>query len=158
MDVESLRKELEEHLKNNPDEHAPAGFRDRFEATIEDIEAADSDESRTELEAQLHQIRVEAEVAVKCACDDGEASAPTASREEAAAEAPAPKPEADDSDPIVGAAAPDPEIVEPKIDDHAAEPIVEPREDPGQGLMQRYGLLLVVALIVVVAAAYYLRG
>jgi hypothetical protein len=167
MDVDTLRNELEEHLKNNPDEHAPSGFRDRFEATVEDIEAAESEECRAELEAQLRQIRVEAEVAVKCACGEGEeagdAPAPTASRDEEVAEAPAaeapPEAAVDEPAAMAGPPAVAPEIAEAKIDDSGpAEPIDDVREDPGQGLMQRYGILIVVVLIVVVAAVYYLRG
>jgi hypothetical protein len=158
MDVDSLRKELEEHLKNNPDDHAPNGFRDRFEETAEDLAAADSDESRAELEAQLRQIRVEAEMAVKCACDDGgEAPAPMASRKEVIADAPVTEAKADDSGTAAGAGSADPEIVEAKIDDHGAARRIDDPE-PRQGLMQRYGLLLVVILIVVAAAAYYFRG
>ena len=69
MDVDALRKELEEHLGKNPDENAPSGFRDRFESVLEQMRADDGvpDEAWN---AQLQRIRDEAEAAAKCASDD----------------------------------------------------------------------------------------
>ena len=71
MDVDSLRKELEEHLKKNPDESAPSGFRDRFESVLEQMAADDGIED-SEWEAQLQRIRDEAEAAHKCTGDQSD--------------------------------------------------------------------------------------
>lgn len=118
MDVDSLKNELEGHLKRNPDENAPSGFRDRFAATIEDIEAAEDEESKAELQAALQQIRAEAEAAANCACDPAEvpkAEADEAEAVEAKADEPPPEPP-------VAAAAPEAESVEAKLDEPLAEP------------------------------------
>lgn len=69
MDVDALRKELEEHLGKNPDDNAPSGFRDRFETVLEQKRADDGVPDEV-WDAQLRRIRDEAEVAAKCASDD----------------------------------------------------------------------------------------
>ena len=71
MDVDALRKELEEHLKKNPDGSAPSGFRDRFESVLEQM-AADDGITDDEREAELQRIRDEAEAAHKCASDQSD--------------------------------------------------------------------------------------
>ena len=98
MDVESLRAEMEEHLKNNPDKDAPGGFRDRFAYVAEQHASDDCDFPKPVLEAQLMQIRVEAEAAVKAARAD---SAPKP-RMEAPAEPTReiPRPHGDPGDPL----------------------------------------------------------
>ena len=71
MDVDALRKELEEHLEKNPDQDAPSGFRDRFESALEQMDADDgiSDEQR---EAELQRIRDEAKAAHSCVSDQSD--------------------------------------------------------------------------------------
>ena len=173
MDVGTLRDELEEQLKNNPDEHAPSGFRDRFEATVEGMEAADDAETKAALEAQLRQIRAEAEAAVKCACgEDEQAPAPSAEQEEAAAEAPPVEAKMEEFAPaepaiveakVEDSAPAEPAIVEANVDDHEAaasptpEPVHDPVAEPAAGLMQRYGLVLAAALVALVVAIYFYR-
>ena len=63
MDVDSLRTELEKHLARNPDEHAPHGFRDRFNAFAEQYQAEEGEEPRAVIEQELHRVRAEAETA-----------------------------------------------------------------------------------------------
>jgi len=65
MDVETLRAELEKHLEKNPHEDAPGGFRDRFEAAAELLQAGDTEIPKSELEENLQQICDEAEAAAK---------------------------------------------------------------------------------------------
>lgn len=65
MDLASLRRELEEHLKHNPHDQAPEGFRDRFEHWAEAYEAEQDEESKAELATLLRRIPEEAEAAAK---------------------------------------------------------------------------------------------
>ena len=74
MDVAALRNELEQHLANNPHPQAPCGFRDRFDAVVEELESDDDDLPRADLEAWLLRIRDEAKAAA-AADDAGDASA-----------------------------------------------------------------------------------
>jgi cobalamin biosynthesis Mg chelatase CobN len=156
MDVDSLRNELENHLKRNPDEHAPSGFRDRFAATIEDLEAAEDDESKAELEAALKQIRAEAEAAANCACDPAEAQ--EAGPDEAKAEEPRSEPDAAAVAPAVQAVEPAAEeLPEPSAAapaEQASDPVVA---EPVSGPMQRYGLILAAILVALVVAVYFYR-
>ena len=71
MDVDGLRKELEEHLKKNPDESAPSGFRDRFESILEQMKADDGI-TDDEWHVQLQRIRDEAEAAHTCLGDQSD--------------------------------------------------------------------------------------
>ena len=70
MDVGTLRAELEKHLEKNPHEDAPGGFRDRFEAAAELLQAGDTEIPKSALEEELQQIHDEAAAAAKA----GEAS------------------------------------------------------------------------------------
>jgi|GEM_PF-5747382 len=163
MDVDSLKNELEGHLKRNPDENAPSGFRDRFAATIEDIEAAEDEESKKELQAALEQIRAEAEAAANCACEPAEAP------KDGADEAEAVEAKADERppEPPVAAAAPAAKAVEAKVDESLAESPAaaatpaerasEPLAEPVSGPMQRYGLIGAAVLIALVVALYFYR-
>jgi hypothetical protein len=128
MDVDSLKAELEEHLAKNPDEHAPGGFRDRFDLLVEQYQADDGDVPKSVLEAELQQIRSEAEAAWSCCA--------TPHAEEAPPRAEAVEIPADPGGPISAPA-----------DD------VDP---PASGLM-RYGLALVAALVILAAAYYFFR-
>jgi len=132
MDVDSLKAELEEHLAKNPDEHAPHGFRDRFNIVVEQYQAAESDVPKAVLETQLQQIRADAEAAWKC-CDAPHA--PDEPHRVETAERPAvPAP----GDPISA-----------RVDEH-----VNPATP---GFIQRYGLALIVAVVVLGAAYYFFR-
>jgi hypothetical protein len=150
MDVGSLKNELEEHLKKNTDEHAPHGFRDRFEMVAVELEAAGDEGLRSALEAQLHQIRAEAEAAAKCCAgggaDDEAEPVAGATRPGAAASAREAEPAAG---PPASASTPGAATADPEISDMATE--------PSPGFLQRFGLPLLVALIVVVALLYYFR-
>lgn len=68
MDVDGLRKELEEHLAKNPDANAPSGFRDRFDSALEQMAGEDGIPD-SKWEAQLQRIRDEAEAAHNCLGD-----------------------------------------------------------------------------------------
>ncbi len=171
MDVDSLKNELEEHLKRNPDEHAPSGFRDRFAATLEDIEAAGSDEEKKELEAELQRIRTEAECAANCACGDsgdaaseadeakGEDRAAEAPAAATAAEAPRDEPMAEEPAPAASAAEPSPPPASagPRPAAAPAEAANDSAGEPAAGLMQRYGLILALVLIALVVVIYFYR-
>ncbi|HMJ93738.1 MAG TPA: hypothetical protein VK472_06540 [Allosphingosinicella sp.] len=71
MDVDGLRKELEEHLKENPDKNAPSGFRDRFDTVLEQMAAEDGVPDDV-WEGQLQRIRNEAEAAHNCLRDQSD--------------------------------------------------------------------------------------
>jgi hypothetical protein len=130
MDVDSLKTELEKHLANNPDEHAPHGFRDRFDTVVEQYQAEGGTVSKSALEAELLQIRVEAEAAANAAASPGAEAAP-----------PRVEPPVRPVPPGEPAGAPGNDSVDP----------------PASGLVQRYGLALVVAVIVLAAAYYFFR-
>lgn len=140
MDVDSLRNELEEHLKRNPDADAPSGFRDRFAAIVEDIEAADDEESKAGLQAALQQIRAEAEAAANCACEPAEVPETGTDKAEAV--------EAKADEPLAEA----PVAVAPP-----AEPTSEPVAEPVSGPMQRYGLIAAAVLVALAVALYFYR-
>ncbi|HEY5721383.1 MAG TPA: hypothetical protein VIT45_03585 [Allosphingosinicella sp.] len=146
MDVDALRKELEEHLKKNPDEHAPSGFRDRFESVLEQLGGDDGipDEAWV---AQLHRIRDEAEAAAKCGCDDG-----------------GERGDEDLTEPADGGDSPP---VEQRPDDHdttnspadSSGPRIAESEGQGPaGLLQRFGIPLGVAALALAAAYFTLRS
>lgn len=135
MDVDSLRAELENHLANNPDEHAPHGFRDRFDSFAEQYLAADDDSPKAALEQELQQIRDEAEAAAKAA---GEAGAPAPRAE------PTP-PRAQKVEAPAAAVDPVREIVDAHV--NPAEP----------GFMQRYGVAVIILAVVLAGAWYFFR-
>ena len=139
VDVANLKSDMEQHLEKNPDENAPEGFRDRFEAAVAELESAENDEERDACHAQLRQIRKEAEAAAKAAGMAGE--------EGSAAEAGA----SDDT----GGPAAEEQTVAP------GEPTPEaPPDAVGEatGFLQRYGLPLLIVLVVLVAAYLVLRS
>ena len=70
MDIAGLRRELEEQLERNPHRQAPDGFRSRFDHMAEDYEAAEDEEARSRLEAQLRQVRDEAEAAANAGIEE----------------------------------------------------------------------------------------
>ena len=147
MDIDSLRNELEEHLKRNPDPDAPSGFRDRFDELAADIEAAQDEESKTELKAQLAKIRAEAEAAADCACDHSAASEAEA-RETGIDERSAGAAEAQVAEPP---------SAEPATTGLPAEQANEPVAGPESGLIQRYGLIIAAVLVALVVAIYFYR-
>jgi len=130
MDVDSLKAELEEHLAKNPDEHAPSGFRDRFDTLVAQYKSDDEDVPKATLEAQLQKIRSEAEAAWACcaAPHAGEAPPPRAEQVDAPA---------DPGGPV-------------------SAPADQPADTPASGFM-RYGLTIVAALVVLAAAYYFYR-
>ena len=67
MDVDSLKAELEKHLAKNPDEHAPHGFRDRFNTLVEQYQSEGDCIPKPYWSSELQQIRNEAEAAAKAA-------------------------------------------------------------------------------------------
>lgn len=71
MDIAKLRNRLEEHLKSNPHNEAPEGFRDRFEHWVAEYEAEESGEMKARLAELLQSVPDEAEAASKA----GEADA-----------------------------------------------------------------------------------
>jgi hypothetical protein len=131
MDVDGLRKELEEHLKANPDENAPSGFRDRFESALEQM-ASDDGIPDEIWEAQLQRIRNEAEAAAKSACDDGDP--------------PPPKKELDGGD----------EIKPPAVDSGGGNAGTEGRDSAA--FLRRFALPLGVAAIALAAAYFAFRS
>ena len=141
MDVEALRNELEQHLSKNPDEHAPHGFRDRFETLVEQYQAGDDDIPKEAIETELQQIRNEAEAAWSCCAEHprGEA-APKIEEAPKAEDRPAPP----SPEPIERPAAAPADTVVP---DEPAEP----------GFMQRYGLALIIIVVALGAAWYFFR-
>lgn len=130
MDVDSLKAELEEHLAKNPDEHAPGGFRDRFDTLVEQYKDEGDDVPKSAMETELQQILDEAEAAWNAAASPR-------------AETPPPR-----AEPVERPAAPgDP--IRATIDAHVNPP--EP------GFMMRYGLALIIALVVLAGAYYFFR-
>jgi hypothetical protein len=143
MDVDSLRNELEKHLANNPDAHAPHGFRDRFNIAVEQYEAGGEGIPKEALEAELQQIRVEAEAAARAAGTEGDA--PAQPHAEAVQDA------------VVAPEAPaEPIAVAPAAPVVASSPAPSADHgDPAPGGFARYGVPLIVALIVMAAAWYF---
>jgi len=135
MDVDSLKAELEEHLKKNPHPDAPDGFRDRFDAFVEQhaAEADEDDFSKAELEEQLKRIRDEAEAAWNAAGAD-----PGGAPKVDAPSAPAPAPR-------VGAPS------APAADGGGGGDAA----GASPGFLQQYGIALVAALIVLVIGYFY---
>lgn len=157
MDVDGLRIELERHLKGNPHEDAPSGFRDRFDVVVEQYRADDGEVPKSALEALLRQIANEAEAAVKA--------------------------HAADPPPLVGARPPGGTAGDGRTDSDsgetgdsgkpgfvqrssetavAAEPGLVQRSSAaaiaaGPGFVQRYGVALVILVLVLVAAYLYVR-
>jgi hypothetical protein len=154
MDVDSLRAELEEHLKKNTDEHAPHGFRDRFDTLAVELGEAGDAGSKSALEAQLHQVRVEAEAAAKC-CEGGHAAdtpehPPGAAAPEAAPAAIAPEPAA-------AAAAPAAQMDDQRSAAEGKAWAGDMATAPAPGFLQRFGIPLLIVVILLIAAWLYLR-
>jgi hypothetical protein len=153
MDVDGLRNELEELLKKNPDENAPQGFRDRFEAAVAMMSVEGDGIPVQAQEAELQRIRDEAEAA---------AAAAGGARAGRGAPAPAPKRKATaPTRPKKG----DPGPVETKIDDHGSAAgaqmgsgPVEAQDSASAALLQRFGIAGGVAVAVLVAAYFFLRS
>jgi hypothetical protein len=136
MDVDSLKAELEEHLAKNPDEHAPHGFRDRFDSLAEQYKIEGCKVPKSVWEGELQRVRDDAEAAWKAAEGSGAGAAPRA-------EAPTPR-----ADAVEAPAAPA---------ERSDPPTVDPVDPPAPGFMQRYGIALVVAAVVLVGAWYFFR-
>ena len=146
MDVDGLRQELEEHLKKNPDESAPSGFRDRFESVLEQMKADDGI-TDDEWHAQLQRIRDEAEAAHTCVGDQSDVpdnEAPT--------------------DPAGGGDSPP---VEQDPDDRGPTdppnpgsdgPIADTGGEVSAGFLRRFGLPLGVPVIALAAAYFAFRS
>jgi len=130
MDVDSLKAELEKHLANIPDEHAPHGFRDRFDTLAEQYQAEGGDVPKSVLETELGQIRAEAEAAANAAAMPG-------------SEAPPPRAEA-----VEAPAAPSEPAGAP-----AQEPVAPP---PAAG--PRLAFAIVLIIVVLAATYYFFRG
>jgi len=146
MDLESLKAEMEEHLKHNPDADAPQGFRDRFDTVVEELKSGDNDFEESELHAQLQQIRDEAEAAA-CAHEAGggdDADDPGVGRP---------------ADPPRASAAPDgPDIGDPPAGGASITP--EPRvtdAEPSGGALQRFGFPVLVVVVLLAAAYFFFR-
>jgi hypothetical protein len=129
MDVDSLKAELEKHLAKNPDEHAPHGFRDRFNTLVEQYQSEGDSIPKPVLEQELQQIRNEAEAAAKAAGTEPADDLASAPRSDVVAAPPAP------SAPVEA-------------------PADEPADTPSSGLGMGT-ILILVAVIVVLAGAYY---
>lgn len=150
MDVAGLRQEMERFLAQNADHDAPTGFRCRFETAVQAYEAEGGSIPKSELEAELRQIRNEAEIAVKAAeADHAEAAPPPAEPVVAPAErkapvAPiaAPEAPAEREEPAAAPAAPE-------------EPVAERDGAPVFGGVVTYGIGILVALAAL-AGAYFL--
>lgn len=169
MDIASLRRELEEHLKLNPHHEAPEGFRDRFEHWAEAYEAETDEEAKTELEALLRRIPAEAEAAASCAMEDAP-EAGAASDEGGATQRESPAPAAPDiSEAADDPSAPRPEPPAPpsaaadetRADDGGAAPAAdvprreEPAPAPDAGSGAGTWLLLAAIVLALAAAAYF---
>jgi hypothetical protein len=127
MDVDALRAELEKHLANNPDEEAPHGFRDRFDALLEQYQAAEGGSvHKAVLEQQLQQVRAEAEAAVRAAASPPAEAAP---------------------------ARVEPPVKPVPPFERSHEPADEHLAPPGSGLLRN--TVTLVAAVAVLAAAYY---
>ena len=137
MDVDSLKAELEKHLAKNPDEHAPHGFRDRFNTLVEQYQAEGESIPKPVIEQELQQIRNEAEAAAKAAGTEPADDLAAAPRSDVVAAPPAPS-------------AP----VETPVSAPAGAPADEPADAPSSGFGMGT-ILIVVAIIVVLAGAYY---
>lgn len=135
MDVDSLRKELEEHLKKNPDKSAPSGFRDRFDSALEQMAADDGVPDET-WEAQLERITAEAEAAHECM--HNESDVPDNERR---------------TEPAGGGDSP---LVEQGTGE-AARPPTADAENQLTGLLRRFRLPLGVAAIALAAAYFAFR-
>ena len=146
MDVEGLRKELEEHLKKNPDDSAPSGFRDRFESVLEQMKADDGI-TDDEWHEQLQRIRNEAEAAAKLACDDGYTPGK---------EVPAEPAEGGDP-PIAEKGLDDGEAARPPASDSGGSTAGAEGQDSA-GFLQRFGLPLGIAAIALAAAYFAFRS
>ena len=148
MDVEGLKAALEEHLKHNPDEHAPQGFRDRFDSVVEELKSGDTDFEEAELHAQLEQIRKEAEGAVHAHNADGSEIGDPGIGSDRPADPPRderPAPE-------------DPDVGDPAIGGTDAG--VPPRmadAEPAGGALQRFGFPLLVIVVLLAAAYFFFR-
>jgi len=135
MDVDSLKAELEEHLKKNPHPDAPGGFRDRFDAFVEQHAEDAEDFPKAYVEEQLQRIRDEAEAAWNAAeAEAGDAPRVGARGAPAAA-------------PSVGAPS------APAADGGGAGDAA----GASPGFLQQYGIALVAALIVLAIAYFYFR-
>ena len=145
MDVDALRKELEEHLAKNPDTSAPSGFRDRFDSALEQMAGNDGIPDSA-WEAQLQRIRDEAEAAHKCLGDHIDLP--------------------DDEHRTKPAGAGDPPPVEKRLDER--EKILPPAASGGRiadaegpvsvGFLRRFGIPLGVAAIALAAAYFAFRS
>ena len=148
MDIDGLRNELEELLKMNPDQDAPQGFRDRFEAAVTRKSVEGDGIPVESQEAELQQIRDEAEAAAKAA-GEGRAT---------------PKPKMKDTAPARQPRGGDPGPDKTRIDDHgaaaasASAEVVHPEVAASAGFLQRFGLPLGVAVVVVIAALFFFRS
>jgi len=130
MDVAGLRHELEQHLGKNPHEDAPDGFRDRFDAVVDEMESGSDHVPREMREAQLRRI-----------CDEAEAAAAAGRTEADSAPAPEPRPGARDVP-----AGPSPDRTDTKL------PAEADQGAPGRRLVP-----LVLLVIIIVAAYFVLR-
>ena len=133
MDVASLRRELEEHLKRHPHEQAPGGFRDRFEHWAEVYEREEDEDARAELAELLRKVPAEAEAAAK---------AGSAEAQQPVDEPPRPAREPDEA---------------PRdADTGAAEDA--PQEPPARRAGSAWLLFAAAALALAAAAYFYFRG
>jgi hypothetical protein len=144
MDVDGLRKELEEHLAKNPDPSAPSGFRDRFDSAVEQMAGNDGIPDSA-WEAQLQRIRDEAEAAHQCLGDHIDLP--------------------DEEIRTKPAGAGDPPPVEQRLEDR--DTIRPPAADSGGriaaaegqiGFLKRFGIPLGVAAIALAAAYFAFRS
>jgi hypothetical protein len=141
MDIDSLREELEQHLKQNPDAQAPDGFRDRFDQAVEHHKAETDAGDKAELEAQLHRIRDEAAAAAKAGGSD-----PVPGRDAGVA---VPR-----GDPVLRHPVPSPGDPAPVV----ANPAPVEGLAPGRGLRFRYSIGLAAVAAAAAAAFYFYSG
>jgi hypothetical protein len=140
MDVDSLKAELEKHLANNPDEHAPHGFRDRFNTLLEQYQSEDGAVPKPILEQELQQIRNEAEAAAKAAGTE-----PADDLQPAPDAAPAPR-----ADAVATPPAPAEQPAAPDYATPSDASVDQPSSGFGAG-----AIALIVIIVVALAAAYY---
>jgi hypothetical protein len=140
MDVDSLKAELEEHLAKNPDEHAPHGFRDRFDSIAEQYKCEGCEVPKAVWEGELQRVRDDAEAAWRAADGSGADAPPPR------AEAPQPRAEA-----VEAPSAP------PAPVERSDPPRLDPVDPPPPGFLQRYGVALAVAAVVLIGAWYFFR-
>ena len=127
MDVESLRSELEQHLGNNPDKDAPDGFRDRFEAIVDEFESGNDNIPREVRETQLQQI-----------CREAEAAA-AAGRQDMAGDTESRPPDR----------RPD--------NDAPGDRVIDAAPAPSGDTLRRFGLPIAIILVLIVAALVFFR-